>query len=111
MKKIWFLTLLVLGIGGIWAFGQMGGGMGYMGHEMNENVVFPHLAVGSGYTATIFLMNPGQSTEPVDGTLYFFDQSGSPLVMNDGGQTADHFPIQLAPGTTWYRDTPPAAPA
>ena len=104
MKRTIFLVLLVLGIGGIWSFSQMGGGMGYMGHEMNENLVFPHLAAGSGYTASIFLMNPGQSTAPVDGTLYFFDQAGSPLVMDDGNQTADHFAIQLAPGTTWYRD-------
>lgn len=104
MKKISLLILLVLGTGGVWSFGQMGGGMGYMGYGMDENVVFPHLAVGSGYTTAIFLMNPGQSTQPVDGTLYFFDQTGGPLTLNDGTQTADHFAVQLAPGTSWYKE-------
>jgi hypothetical protein len=109
MKRILMVVVLALGLCLCGAWGQQD--LGHRGHNVNKNLIFPHLALGEGYTTAVVLMNPGQSPQAVVGVLYFFDAAGNPLVVNDGTQEADHFDVELVPHMIWYREFTPLDPA
>ena len=52
----------------------------------NKELRFAHLAVGSGYSSTVFLLNPSGGV--VTGEVQFLDDSGAPLAVSINGQTA-----------------------
>jgi plastocyanin len=58
---------------------------GHMGHRIQKNLVFPHFVLGGGITSEVILLNPGPG-QAVTGTLYFFNQDGTPLTVRSNGQ-------------------------
>ena len=101
------------------ALGQMGGGMGpgdgpghdddsfpgWRGHELEHNVVLPHVAVGDQVTMTLVFMNMGgpqrmgwfdeDEDYTVTGTVRFFTDDGDPMLVEINGVLAAEFPLSL----------------
>ena len=82
---------------------------GYMGHTIDQNLIFPHFAVGGGYTTQVVLMNPGTATA-VDGTLYFYHQDGSALTVQVNGNPVSQLAVSLPAGSVRYIDLTPSSP-
>ncbi len=100
-------------------FGQGGGMMGpgtlpsfigYDGHEMDQNLILPQVAVGQHYTTSILLLNMASSQQmpwvtpqnlKTSGKMYFYKQDGSPLVVSvNGGTSAPEYAFSLDPSQT-----------
>ncbi len=96
------------------AFGQGSGMMGsrnlpsligYGGHEMNQNLILPQVAVGQHYTTSIVLLNMANSQQmtwaaPQDlkttGKMSFYKQDGSQLVVSvNGGTPSSEYAFSL----------------
>ncbi len=90
--------------------GMMGSGnlpsfIGYGGHEMNQNLILPQVAVGQHYDTSIVLLNMANSQQmpwltPQDletsGKIYFYRQDGSQLVVSvNGGAPASQYAFSL----------------
>jgi hypothetical protein len=79
---------------------------GYQGHELAENMVVPHFAVGDHYTTFMGLFNMGNmmqmpwltpQTLQLTGEIYFFHQDGSPLQVSiNGANAVSQYPFTLA---------------
>jgi hypothetical protein len=70
---------------------------GYQGHELNENMVVPQLAVGDQYTTSILLFNMGNMAQmpwmtpqalQLAGTIFFYHQDGTPLQVRVNNSSA-----------------------
>lgn len=116
------LTLILHGL----AMAQMGGGMGpggghghdpgnfpgWQGHEIEHNVVLPHVAIGDQVTMTLIFSNlggprrmgwfPNEEDYTVTGTLRFFAADGSPLVVEINGVASSEFPLELEVSAVSY---------
>ncbi len=62
--------------------------IGYGGHEMNQNLILPQIAVGQHYKTSILLLNMGNMSQmswmtaqslKTTGKIYFYGQDGQPL--------------------------------
>ncbi len=99
-------------------FGQGMGGMGgigsltgYQGHELNQNLVLPQVAVGQHYATTIELLNMDNmqqmswatpQTLTTTGKIYFYKQDGTQFnVSVNGGMPAAEYAFSLAPSQTY----------
>jgi plastocyanin len=82
---------------------------GHMGHAIDQNLIFPHFAVGGGYTTDVVLMNPGTATA-VNGTLYFFRQDGTALTVQVNGNPVSQVAVSLPAGSIRYINLSPSAP-
>jgi len=95
--------------------GMMGSGtlpsfIGYGGHELNQNLILPQVAVGQHYTTSIVLLNVANSQQmtwatPQDlktsGKMYFYKQDGSQLAVGvNGGTASSEYAFSLAPSQT-----------
>src|SRR5205814_2130084 len=58
--------------------------------------VFPQIALGSGFSTRLILLNP--DTKSSTGTLSFFRQDGTSWTLPMGGQTEYQFTYQLGAG-------------
>ncbi len=108
-KMILMITIVIVSTFPL--FGQMGmpGGYGYHQHRVDRNLVFPHLALGEGYTLTVVLMNPGV-TDALSGRLSFYKQDGTALPVSIEGQMVTYRDITLPPSGTVYLSAGPAGP-
>ncbi|MFB3902071.1 MAG: plastocyanin/azurin family copper-binding protein [Acidobacteriota bacterium] len=68
---------------------------GHMGHLIDKNLIFPDVVVGGGVNTQIIIMNPQPGLD-VTGTLFFFNQDGSPLQVLNNGQPTNQIPITVA---------------
>lgn len=104
MKRTLLTLMLATALMAFGALAQMGSGwMGYEDHQIENNLVFPHIALGQGYTTSVILMNPGLSGDLV-GTLYFYNQDGTPMSVVYQNQTMTSVPVNLSEGVTQYFD-------
>lgn len=62
----------------------------------SRQIVFPHIAFGSGFSTKLISLNPTQST--LRGTTNFYASDGTRLNVALEGQTGGAFPYQLSPG-------------
>ncbi len=67
---------------------------GHMGHAIDKNLIFPDVVVGGGVNTEIILMNPQPGLD-VTGTLFFFNQDGTPLQVVNNGQTVNQISVTL----------------
>ncbi len=67
---------------------------GHMGHGIDKNLIFPDVVVGGGVNTQIILMNPQPGLD-VTGTLFFFNQDGTPLQVVNNGQTVNQISVTL----------------
>lgn len=95
MRTICLMAALALFVTGVSAQG------GVNGLTISNNLIFPHFAVGAGYTSEVVLMNPGQISA-VDGTLYLFNQDGTPMTVNINGTPASQQLVSLPEGSIKY---------
>ncbi len=102
------------------AFGQAGmmgpGGIasfiGYEGHEINQNVVLPQVAVGEHYTTRLMLLNMGNTQQmnwvtpqnlKTTGRMYFYREDGTRLQVSvNGAAPASEFAFSLDPSQAAY---------
>lgn len=75
--------------------------LGFNGHTIDKNLVFPHLAIGAGYELQVILFNPGQSIS-VSGTLYFFNQNGTAMQVSANSQLVTQLPVTIPAGGSQY---------
>ncbi|HYK90863.1 MAG TPA: hypothetical protein VE398_18965 [Acidobacteriota bacterium] len=95
--------------------GMMGSGtlpsfIGYGGHEMNQNLVLPQIAVGQHYTTSILLLSMANAQQmnwvtpqnlKTTGKMYFYKQDGSQLSVGvNGGSPAPEYAFSLDPSQT-----------
>ena len=95
--------------------GMMGSGtlpsfIGYGGHEMNQNLVLPQVAVGQHYTTSILLLSMANAQQmnwvtpqnlKTTGKMYFYKQDGSQLSVGvNGGAPASEYAFSLDPSQT-----------
>ena len=66
----------------------------------SSSVLLPHFADGAGWTTSIILLNPTDSS--ISGTVQFRDPSGSPQTLIAGGQTNNVFPYAI-PGSSSFK--------
>ncbi|GAB4239198.1 MAG: hypothetical protein Kow00109_13970 [Acidobacteriota bacterium] len=114
-------------------YAQMGGGMGgnhddaaghfagYQGHELEHNIILPHVAVGESVNLTLILSNlggpqrmgwlPSEDDYVVTGTLRFFASNGEPLTVTIDGTAGAEFPFQLPAQGVAFFDVGPAPEA
>ncbi len=92
MRRVALFGVLCLFTASTALFGQNG----YMGHPIDKNIIFPDFVVGGGVTTQIILMNPQPGTN-LTGTLFFFNQDGTPLQVVNNGQTVNQITVTLAP--------------
>ena len=65
-----------------------------------DPVVFPHVAVGRGWSTQVILVNP--TPQHISGTLDFLGPDGGPLrVTLDDGRMAASFPYSIAAHSAW----------
>ena len=67
---------------------------GHMGHTIDKNIIFPDFVVGGGVSTQIILMNPQPGLD-LTGTLFFFNQDGTPLQVVNNGQTVNQVSVSL----------------
>ncbi len=67
---------------------------GFMGHGIDKDLIFPDVVVGGGVNTEIILMNPQPGLD-VTGTLFFFNQDGTPLQVVNNGQTVNQVSVTL----------------
>lgn len=111
-------------------FAQMGGGMGgghddtvghlpgWQGHEIEHNIILPHVAVGDAVSLTLILSNlggpqrmgwlPSEEDYVVTGTLRFFAADGAPLAVTIDGTVGSEFPFQLPAQGVSFLEVAPA---
>ncbi len=92
--------------------GMMGPGslpefIGYGGHELNQNLVLPQIAVGQHYNTNLQLLNMGNAQQmswvtlqnlETTGKMFFYRQDGSPLSVSvNGGVPASEYAFSLSP--------------
>ncbi len=95
--------------------GMMGSGslpslMGYGGHEINQDLVLPQVAVGQHYTTSVTLLNMANAQQMnwatsqnlrTTGKMYFYRQDGTPLLVSvSGGAPAAEYAFSLGPSQT-----------
>jgi len=81
---------------------------------VGQNLVFPHIADGGGWTTELALVNP--TDDVITGTVQFFGQgtAGAPadaLELNLNGQTGSIFTYTIAPRSSWVGKTAGTGPA
>jgi plastocyanin len=74
---------------------------GFMGHTIDQNLVFPHFVLGPDITTELIIMNP-RSGSAVTGTLFFFRQDGNPLQVSSGGQNVNQLQLTVPAGGTSF---------
>jgi len=89
MKKLTFALLLTMSLGAT-LFAQNG----HMGHRIQKNLVFPQFVLASGFSTEVILMNPAPG-DPVSGTLFFFNQDGTPLTVQSDGNTVSQIALTI----------------
>ena len=100
--SIWLIALAALGTV-LYAQG------GHMGHAIDKNLIFPHFAIGGGYTTDVVLMNPGTATA-ANGTLYFFRQDGTALTVQVNGNPVSQLAVNLPAGNVRFINLTPSTP-
>jgi hypothetical protein len=66
-----------------------------------SEILFPHVAVGGGYSTTFTLTNTGDSA--ISGDLNLTDQQGQPLTATGAGVgPASSFPVSIAPAGAMF---------
>ncbi len=114
------LSPVVLGQGsGMMGSGNLPSFIGYGGHEMNQNLILPQVAVGQHYTTSIVLLNMANSQQmtwatPQDlktsGKMYFYKQDGSQFVVSvNGGTPSSAYAFSLDASQTASFDLSSAA--
>ena len=66
----------------------------------SSSVLLPHFADGAGWTTSVILLNPTDSS--ISGAVQFRDPSGSPQTLIAGGQTNNVFPYAI-PGRSSFK--------
>ncbi len=89
MKKLTLSLLLTASLGAT-LFAQNG----HMGHRIQKNLVFPHFVLASGFSTEVILMNPAPG-DPVSGTLFFFNQDGTPLTVQSEGNAVSQIALTI----------------
>ena len=95
---------------GMMGLGNLPSFMGYGGHEVNQNLVLPQVAVGQHYTTRILLLSManGQLMSwdtsqnlQTTGKMYFYKQDGSQLSVSvNGGASVSEYSFSLNPTQT-----------
>jgi hypothetical protein len=90
---------------GMGGSGSVGSFIGYEGHEMNQNLVLPQVAVGQHYTTSVVLLNMDNAqlmswdspqNLKATGKMHFYGQDGTPLAVSvNGGAAAYEFAFSL----------------
>jgi len=71
---------------------------------MSTKLFFPQIADGGGYTTSLILLNTSNAAQ--NGTLFFYDDSGSPLtVTKSNGGTGSSFAYSIPAGGTYVLQT------
>lgn len=89
MKKVLFSLVLTVTFGSALLAQN-----GHMGHRIQKNLIFPHFVLASGFTTEIILMNPAPG-DPVSGTLFFFNQDGTPLTVQSEGNAVSQIALTI----------------
>ncbi len=99
--------------------GEPGSFYGWQGHELQDNVILPQIAVGESVSMTLIFSNMGSPQQmgwlvdeqdyTVHATLRFFASNGGPLTVKVNGVTDSEFPLTLGPSGISYMDV--SAPA
>jgi plastocyanin len=97
MKKSYlaFLVLVCL------AAAPVSGQGGFMGHTIDQNLVFPHFVLGPDISTQLIIMNPRPGSA-VSGTLFFFSQDGTPFEVSSGGQNVSQIQLTVPAGGTSF---------
>ena len=64
-----------------------------------QDAVFPHIAVGGGYTTQVVLLNP--TANVASGTLVLRAQNGTPLTVDVGNSSASSIPYSIPANGTY----------
>jgi plastocyanin len=99
MRRVVLCAVSCLVIGSAALLAQNGHG----GHPIDKNLIFPDVVVGGGVNTQIILLNPQPGLD-VTGTLYFFNQDGTPLQVVINGQTVSQAPVTLPAGGSDFVD-------
>lgn len=89
MKRLALTLVLMASLGG-----SLLAQNGHMGHRIQKNLVFPHFVLASGFTTEVILMNPVPG-DPVTGTLFFFNQDGTPLTVQSDGASVSEIDLTI----------------
>ena len=123
MKRLYYMLALAAAIPVLFSpvvYGQMpGNGMmgsgtptfpGWEGHEMNQNLILPQVAVGDHYVTTLILMNLGNAQQmswvspqnlTTTGKIYLYNQDGTRMPVSiNGASPATEIAFSLDPSKT-----------
>jgi plastocyanin len=92
-KAVYFLVFFTMALAG-----QLAAQTGFNGLAINNNLIFPQVAVGGGYSTDFFFQNPGNITD-ASGTLYFFDNQGLPMALQYQGAAVTQVSVNVPRGS------------
>lgn len=67
------------------------------GYMLDHNTIFAHLHMGGGYTTSLSFLNPGTGQD-VSGTVYFYNQDGTPMTVTIEGSDVTEWPVTVVEG-------------